>query len=145
MVHNLTMYNKFPFRVTLLLWLVSLLTAWNFLRAWTAFAWQDTLNEFSSKPTAWIIGVSGGIWVILGVVIIWAIWQGKAWTAKLLLGTAAGYTVLFWGEKFIWQMPRPNWPFAVILNLVLIIFIIFTQKSLTREAYEQKSQHPEIE
>jgi hypothetical protein len=68
---------------------------------------------------------------------MWSLLQKKGWASKLLLGTAAGYTVWYWYERLAWQNPHPNWPFAVIVNLVLIVFILYTTKSLTREAYER--------
>lgn len=133
------MFSKLPFRSIILLCLVLLFTSWNLLRAWTAFAWQDLLNEFSSRPSSLVIMMSGMIWALTGVLLIWSIWQGKAWTRKLLLGAAAGYSVWYWAGRLFWQIPRPNWPFAVILNLVLIIFIIYLTKSPLREAHERES------
>ena len=127
--------SKPPFRVTLLLSLVLTLTTWNALRLWTALAWRNTLNEFSSQSTSTMIAVSGAFWVIIGIILMWSIWQKKAWAAKLLIGASAGYTVSYWSERLIWQNPHPNWPFAVIVNLILLTFILFTTKSLTREAY----------
>ena len=137
--------SKIPFRVTLLLWLVLFLTAWNTLRLWTAIAWHNVLNEYSASPNPAITAISGAIWMITGVILLWGIWQKKAWTAKLLLGASAGYTVWYWSERLLWQSPHPNWPFAVIVNLVLIIFILFTTRSLTREAHERKIEHPTID
>jgi hypothetical protein len=137
--------NKQPFRVTLLLLLVLILTIWNLLRVWTSLAWSEVLNEFSSQPSSIIITVSGAIWMFAGIFILWGIWQKKAWMAKLLLGAAAGYTVWYWSERLVWQRPHPNWPFAVIVNLVLLGFILFTIKSLSREAYEQKNENPKSE
>jgi hypothetical protein len=133
------MFSKFPFRVTLLLCLVLLFTAWNILRVWTALAWQGTLNEFSAQPATWIIVISGLIWALTGFLVIWSTWQAKTWAKIFVLGATAGYMVWYWGGRFIWQMPRPNWPFAVILNLLLVIFIIYTTKSPPREAYERES------
>jgi hypothetical protein len=133
------MFSKFPFRVTLLLCLVLLFTAWNMLQAWTAFAWHDLLNEFSAQPGVWIIVLSGMSWALTGLFLMWSIWQGKAWGKILLFGTTTGYTAWYWGKQLIWQIPRPNWPFAVILNLLLFIFIIYTTKLSTREAYERES------
>jgi hypothetical protein len=132
------------FRVTLLLWLVLFLTAWNALRLWTAIAWHNVLNEFSAQPTT-ITAISGAIWMLTGIILLWSIWQKKAWAAKLLLGVAAGYTVWYWCERLFWQNPHPNWPFAVIVNLVLIFFILFTTKTLTREAHERKIENPKID
>ena len=136
--------NKIPFRATLLLWLVLSLTAWNALRLWTAIAWHNVLDEFSVEPTM-TTAVSGAFWMVTGIILLWSIWQKKAWAAKLLIGAAAGYTVWYWSERLIWQNPHPNWPFTVIVNLVLIIFILFTTKSLTREAHERKIENPKID
>jgi hypothetical protein len=137
--------NKFPFRVTLLYWLVLTLTAWNGLRLWTALAWQNTLTEFSASPTPVILAISGAFWVVTGIILLWSIWQRKAWAAILLVGVAAGYTVWYWGERLIWQNPQPNWLFAVIVNLALLIFILFTSKLLAREAHERKNENPKID
>lgn len=139
------MFSKIPFRVTLLLCLVLLFTAWNILRIWTALSWGSTLNEVSAHPSVWVIILSGLIWVVTGCLIIWSTGQGKTWARKLLLGAVGAYTIWYWYGRLIWQMPRPNWPFAVILNLVLIIFIIYTTKSSLREAYERESEYQEIE
>jgi hypothetical protein len=137
--------NRYSFRVTLVLWLVLILTAWNTLRVWTSLAWHNTLSEFSAQPIPIIITISGIVWVVIGLAILWGIWQNKAWTMKLLLGAAAGYTVWYWCERLIWQTPRPNWLFAVIVNLVLLVFILFTKKSLLREAHERKNENRIIE
>jgi hypothetical protein len=133
------MFSKFPFRVTLLLCLVLLFTVWNLLRAWTALTWRNTLSEFSAQPAAWIIILSGMFWALTGILLIGGTWQKKPWAKKFLLGATTGYTVWYWGGQLIWQMPRPNWQFAVILNLLLVIFIMYTTKSPTREAYERES------
>lgn len=137
--------TKPSFRVTLLIWLVLTFTAWNALRAWTSFAWRNVLSEYSPQPGPTIITVSSMLWLIVGLVLIWSIWQNKAWSSKLFFGAAAGYTVWFWSERLIWQNPHPNWLFAVIVNLAIIIFILFIMKSLMREAYERKNENPKVE
>ena len=137
--------SKQPFRVTLLLWLVLILTTWNFIRFWTALAWREVLNEFSSQPTSAIITVSGAVWMFIGIFILWSMWQRKAWAAKMLLGAAAGYTVWYWSERLIWQTPHPNWLFAVIVNLGLLVFILSTTKLLMREAHERQNENPKID
>ena len=137
--------NKIPLRVTLLLWLVLTLAAWNALRLWTALAWHNVLNEFSAQPASTITAISGAVWMMTGIILIWGIWQKKAWAAKLLLGAETGYSVWYWSEHLLWQNPHPNWLFAVIVNLGLIIFILFTTKSLSREAHERNNENPKID
>jgi len=137
--------KKHPFRVTLLYLLVLTLSAWNGLRLWTALAWRNALDEFSARPATTIIAISGAVWMITGIILIWSIWQKKAWAAKLLIGVAAGYSVWYWSERLIAKTPHPNWLFAVIVNLALITFILFTTKRLTREAHERENENPKIE
>ena len=136
---------KRPFSVTLGILLVLILAFWNALRAWTALAWQDVLTEFSARMPATLIVFASLFWLMIGIVILLGIWQKKARSKNLLLGAAAGYTVWYWSERLIWQNPRPNIPFAVIINLACLIVIYFISKSLSREAYERNIENPAIE
>ncbi|GAB1472524.1 hypothetical protein MASR2M66_34020 [Chloroflexota bacterium] len=137
--------TKRPFSVTLTLALVLMLASWNALRAWTFILWQDILTETASRMPPFV-GIAAGItWFIIGMVLLFGIWQKKAWSAKMLLGATAGYVVWVWGGRFIWQNPRPNIIFTVILNLVCLIPIYFTFKSLSREAYERNTENPKTE
>jgi multisubunit Na+/H+ antiporter MnhE subunit len=84
-------------------------------------------------------------WLVIGLFLFWSIQQGKAWATHFLLGTTAAYSVWYWTERLVWQNPHPNWQFAVIVNLALILFILYSKKSLAREAYERKIENPKIE
>ncbi|HMX73066.1 MAG TPA: hypothetical protein PKE35_02375 [Anaerolineales bacterium] len=137
--------KKFSFRATLLQMLVLTLTAFNLLRMWTALAWQDILTEFSTQPSPIVLAVSGAVWALCGIVLLWGIWRKTAWAEKLLLGASAGYSLWYWTERLAWQNPHPNWLFAVIVNLAIIVFILFSKKSLTREAYERNIENPKID
>lgn len=137
--------KKFSFRATLLQMLVLILTTLNLLRVWTALAWRNTLNEFSAQPSPAILALSGAVWALCGIVLLWGIWQRAAWAEKLLLGASAGYSVWYWTERLVWQNPHPNWLFAVIVNLAIIVFILFSKKSLTREAYERNFENPKVD
>ncbi|MCC7118821.1 MAG: hypothetical protein IT310_09875 [Anaerolineales bacterium] len=139
------MPGKFPFRVTLLLWSVLIFIAWNLLRVWTALSWRGVLSKFQLSPSLWVIAVSGLFWALCGIFLLYGIWREKAWARKLLIGSVAGYTVWFWCERFLYQMPRPNWLFTVILNLIAILLIRLTINSLQREAYEREPEHHQIE
>lgn len=130
-----------PTRVTLLQWLVLFLTAWNGLRLWTAIAWRSVLVEFAAQPAPVYAAVSGAAWMGAGSILLYGIWQRKPWATFLLLGVATGYTAWYWIERLAFQEQRPNWLFALILNLVLLAFIIFTSNSLTREAHK-RSDNP---
>ena len=136
---------KRSFPVTLTQWLVLISITWNIIRIWTSLAWSVVLVEFSASISPIVSAIIGGIWVAVGCLLYWCIWQKKAWAGKMLLGTAAGYTVWYWSERLFFQNPRPNAVFAVIVNLELFIIIYFANKSLSREAYERKIENPSIE
>lgn len=118
---------------------------WNIIRIWTVIAWSAVLTEYSVSISPSTSAIICGIWVVIGCILYSSIWQRKAWAWKILLGAAAGYTVWYWSERLIFQNPRPNTIFAVIVNLILIIVIYFAIKSLSREAYERKIENPVIE
>lgn len=136
---------KRPPSVTLALWLVLILTAWNALRTWTSITWQAVLLEYSIRMSPVIGTIVGLLWFIIGGILAFGIWRKKAWGAKLLIGAAAGYTVWYWSERLIWQNPRPNVPFAVVMNLVGLLVIFFAWRSLSREAYERNTENPATE
>jgi len=137
--------NKRSLGVTLSVWLVLFLTAWNALRFFTAIAWRDRLIEFSASPPFWVTALVGAVWLVTGCIVLWSIGWGKKWAGNMLLGAAAGYSIWYWIERLVWQAPRPNWPFAVILNLLLVLFILFVKRALTRETNERKNKNPALE
>ncbi|MFZ5879710.1 MAG: hypothetical protein ACOY0R_10090 [Chloroflexota bacterium] len=115
------MTSNLPFRVTLLAWLVLSLTVWNGFRLWTAIAWRDVLGEFASRPGALYIGATGLFWMLLGWLDLWAILRAKSWwTPRLLAASAAGYTAWYWADRLLLQTGRDNWPFTLIVNLLLL-------------------------
>jgi hypothetical protein len=137
--------NRKSFRVTLLYWLVLILSAWNGLRLWTALAWRDVLTEFRASQPPILTAVSGGVWMLAGLFLAWSIWQKKPWAANLLVGVATGYSAWYWIERLVWQSPHPNGLFAVIVNLTALIFILFNAKPLAREKNEHKNENRTID
>ncbi|MBI5953982.1 MAG: hypothetical protein HY865_20190 [Chloroflexi bacterium] len=137
--------NRLSFRVTLLYWLVLILSAWNGLRLWTALAWRDVLTEFRASQPPILTAVSGGVWMLAGLFLAWSIWQKKPWAANLLVGVATGYSAWYWIERLVWQSPHPNGLFAVIVNLTALIFILFNAKPLAREKNEHKNENRTID
>lgn len=134
---------KRPFSVTILLWLVLSLTAWSGVRLFSAIQWWSTLREFASSPGPRYIAISGGIWLIASIVLLWGIWQFKVWVRYALLGTGAGFIVWYWCDRYIFQMPNENWPFALlgsILFLIVLSICIFVPGTKTflskREAHD---------
>jgi hypothetical protein len=135
---------KRPISVTIILWLVLSLTAWSGLRLATAILWRGTLLEFASSPGPAYIAISGALWLLAGIGLLWGMWQAKAWIRSALLGTGAGFFVWYWCDRLLLQFPRANWPFALAVTILLLILLsvcVFLPGTKTfftkREAHEQ--------
>lgn len=134
---------KRPFSVTILLWLVLSLTVWSGLRLYSALRWWSTLTEFASPPGPYYIAVSGGIWLMVSILLLWGMWQAKAWARYALLGAGAALTVWYWSDRLLLQRPSGNWPFALLSTVLLLIVLsvgVFVPGTKTffskREAHE---------
>jgi hypothetical protein len=114
---------KRPFSVTILLWLVLSLTAWSGLRLYSAIQWWSTLSEFTSPPGPLYIAVSGGIWLAASILLLWGMWQAKAWIRYALLGAGAALIIWYWCDRLLLQRFSGNWPFALLSTILLLIVL----------------------
>ncbi|MCE7859456.1 MAG: hypothetical protein DYG86_06680 [Chloroflexi bacterium CFX2] len=131
--------------VTLTLWLVLTLAIWNAVQAWTSISWREVLLEYAVRQPLMVGIFAGGFWFIIGLVLAWGIWRDKAWSTKLLPVAAAGYIFWYWVERLLWQNPRPNAPFVVVIHIASAILIYYSLKSMSREAYERNTENQKIE
>jgi hypothetical protein len=115
---------KRPFSVTILLWLVLSLTAWSGLRLYSTIRWWSTLFEFASPPGSWYIAISGGIWLIVSVFLLWGMWQAKVWIRYALFGAGAGFTVWYWCDRLLFQVRGANWPFMLVGTILLLTLVM---------------------
>ncbi len=141
------MAGKLRLRVTLLLWMVLSLTAWNASGFFTAVAWSGVLSEFSTRPETVYIAAARALWTSVGLFLMWSLWRGKRWTRSAFMLAAAAYTVWDWTDRLLIRgWVPPNWPFSLAVTLLLLGFtawvvqdpnnIVFFQK----EAYERQSE-----
>lgn len=138
-----------PFGVTLLLWLVLMLTVWGAVRLLAAIRWWEILSEFDARLSPLYLALTGSGWGAAGIVLFWGILNRKAWSRSAVLASALGWQVEFWAERAVFESPNPNLPFAAAASFLLagvIIVTIFhrsTRYYLTKsEEHEQPNQHP---
>lgn len=135
-----------PAGATILAILAFLLAAWNGLRLWEAIYFWKTLARYDAPPL--YIAISGGVWLVTGVLLTWGLWRGKFWARGAVLIGISGYTIWYWFDRLALQQPHANWPFALIVTVVflsLILFILFSRKTkqfFQRDAHERKSENP---
>ena len=128
--------NKRPARLTLLLWLVLLLAAWNAIRLGATIAYWKLLADFDSSPGPVYIAASAAIWIVcgLGVLILLLRRHPRALLAVSLLSVA--YTTWWWIDRLLIQENgQTNWSFNLVLTGILLLLGAFLIFNRTTRAY----------
>lgn len=143
-----SMPRKRPFGVTLLLWLVLSLSVWGSLRIAGALRWWDVLEQKDARLGPLYLSMTGAIWLLIGIVLLWIIWSAKRWTYLAVPGSILLWLVQYWLERIFFQVQRSNVTFSIIASIVLIAFTLIctfnqrTKKFLTKsEEHEQPEKH----
>ncbi len=141
------MPQKRPFSVTLLLWMVLLLSAWGTVRLVAALSWWDVLMQYDARLSPLYLCLTGAGWIVAGLVLLWSIWTGKPWSRKAIPLSVFLWLVQYWIERLFFQAPRANLAFMIAISLtVLAVTLIATFNRKTRnfllksEAHEQPDQ-----
>ena len=142
------MFSQRPFSVTLLLWMVLSLSAWGAIRSFAALRWWDVLYEFNASLSPLYLLVTGIFWGIAGIVLLWSLWNGKAWSLGAINGLVLLWLAQYWIERLFFQSPRANLPFAVVSSALLlaVTFAITTNRHIKNfftksEEHEQSNEH----
>jgi hypothetical protein len=113
-----------PPSITLLALFILGLSLWNGLRLVQAIAFWSILKEYQATPGPLYTATSGGFWFLVGLFIVWGLWQGKAWAWSSALGGTLGYGFWYWFDRLVFQEPHSNWHFALASTVILILFFI---------------------
>jgi hypothetical protein len=116
-----SMYQKRPFGVTLLLWMVLCLSAWGLLRFFAALNWRDILSQYHASLSPLYLSITGAVWAVAGAVLLWSIWAGKRWSHRAIPVTIALWLLQYWIERIFFQSPRANLPFMIALSMLLLL------------------------
>jgi hypothetical protein len=136
-----------PLRITLLLWLVLIITALNLVRMFTAMAWRQTLESYLPGAVVTYIAVSGASWVLAGLFVLWYFWRGGRRTRTVFLLAAGSYGIWIWADRLIMQPHLlGNWQFELLATALLIGFTAavvtdpHNQTYFRKETYERKPE-----
>ena len=109
---------------TPLLLLVLCLTVWHAIRLQTALAWYDVLGELAPVPGPLYTAATGAAWLLIGAFVLWCLVRRMPWTADILLGAALAHTIWYWVDRLTLQSPHANWPFMLVVNMILLGYIL---------------------
>jgi hypothetical protein len=146
------MLIKRSFGVTLLLWMVLILSAWGAVRFFAALRWWNVLNEFEAGLSPLYLSITGAGWGVAGGVLFVNMWNAKAWARPTIAISALLWLIEYWIERIFFQSPRANLPFTlsclttvIVITVVLAIFPHIQSFFTKSEEHEQPDQKPDPE
>jgi hypothetical protein len=106
------------------------LSLWNGLRLIQAIIFWPIFKEYQVHPGPLYLAISGGVWLLVGLSLLWGMWRGRTWALYSTLGSVVIYAFWYWLDRLILQEPHPNWPFALLSTIMLVLFfgILFRRK-----------------
>jgi hypothetical protein len=134
--------NKRPNTVTTLLWVVLCLTAWNATRLFASIADWTLLAEFAPRPGPVYIAISAAFWALSGFAL-WVTIRRRSPRARLATALyISGYALWWWTDRLLLQVPRPNWPFAIVATILILATVtILLYHPHTRAYLQSREPH----
>ena len=101
-----------------------------------------TLTAFMAwfGGTGYLLARFSNLWMLAGLLNLWALWRGVPWMRTLIAASAFLYTCWYWGDRLLFQPGRPDWLFSAVVNLLLLLHVLYALNSdyFRREAYERQ-------
>lgn len=119
-----------PWSVTWLAIGVLSLTGIHIIRLVQTVLHWDFLNNLPLSIPPLYFGLTGLVWSIAGLPLVWGLWRGEGWAPRFLWIISVGFLVIYWIERTFLAtsiFKKTNQPFAIggtIFVLLLIYWII---------------------
>lgn len=129
--------QKRPFLVTLLAVLVLSITIVNLLRLVNTIALWSFLSDFPGI-SPFYLAATGLVWALIGVALVWVLWTGNPRApkaARILTIFYLSYKWLEWIVSTTSGNKLQNWPFLVVLTIVVILFTFWTLSRSDAKAF----------
>jgi hypothetical protein len=140
------MLQKRPFGVTLFLWMVLFLSAWGALRLSGALRWWEVLSAYEARLSPLYLSITGAVWSVVGVVLLWSIFAGKRWSYPALPISIFLWLAEYWLERIFFQAPRANLPFMLLVSLTMAAAtLVSTFNRKTRKFLLKSEEHEQPE
>lgn len=139
-------HRRRPLSVTILVWLVLIVTMINLVRMVNALVRYQTLAELLPMNPIYIV-LSGLVWVVIGLPLVVGLWRGNSWAPRLALLAGLAYSLYFWTDRLLipsYPGRNSNWPFVLVLNLSILAlgYLALTRAKVREyfgEIYEKQS------
>jgi hypothetical protein len=142
------MIFKRPWMVFVLLVGVIVFTAGMLLRAWSAIRYWAFLSGLPLEVSPLYLALTGGLWALFGLRVIWWLWQGNRGAPAALRTLATGYVLYYWVEQLLVMtspLRQARWPFSAVMSAAAVIVVMLilmhpSVKNFYGGSYEQKDQ-----
>lgn len=131
-----------PFGVTLLLWMVLILSAWGVVRLIAALRWWVVLTEFGPSLSPLYLSVTGAGWGVVGGVLLSGILRRKKWAAPGAVAFILLWLIEYWIERIFFQSERANLPFVLSSSILVVgIVVILANLPRTKSFFAKSEEH----
>lgn len=116
--------RKRPVRVTLLAGVVLTFTALYWVRFGAAVTSWRTIRQFTPEWLPWYLLVSGLVWGIVGLLVLWGLWRGRPAARVGTIGVAVVFGMYYWLDRIFIANPH-TWHYRILFSLGLTALLLF--------------------
>jgi len=121
-----------PLSVTIITWFVLIIAVMNLLRLIQAILqWNFLLEVIPVHPA--YIAVSGLIWGVSGLALVWGLLRGLSWAPRLTRIFMVGYSVYYWLDRLFLFNPVDKTTNLIFLMSLTVIIILWVFWSISRQ------------
>jgi hypothetical protein len=129
--------KKRPWSVTLLAGIVLIITIINLIRFVLSLRYWTFLSSLSAVSPVYL-AITGLVWSMAGVAVVWGLWTAKPWGPRLMQAVGLSYALYYWLDLvFLKEHPingaagtmrallPTNWQLSAAVTLVLLAFMVW--------------------
>jgi hypothetical protein len=146
--------RKRPLNVTVLIVGVLLFTALNSIRFILSISYFGFLSSRLAISPIYLV-ITGFIWGLAGLILVWGLWKVKFWAPRLMLTIALTYALYFWldqiflSEHMVSGSPSAisvllpvNWMFSAGVTVISLGYIAWVMNRSKVKVYFSISDLP---
>ncbi len=137
-----------PLRLTLFVWALEGLSAWNALRVLEAVLFWRALVEYGARPGPLYLAIVGSVWLAVAGAIAYGLIGGRSWSWPAACAFPLAYGLWYWIDRLLSQTQRPGGPLALAITLIALALSCFsllsrpTRRFLQAERHDRKPETP---
>ncbi len=138
------MKHKRPNSVTWLAAGVLIFVTINITRFITAVQQWTFLSDLPLSVSSFYFAITGLIWAITGLLILWALWIGKEWTPRVIKVYVVLFAIYYWLERWLVKtnpIMNTGWTAAAIITIFVIILVLWiTSRPAMRKFFGENNE-----